>query len=190
MEQTSNSLDNTKDAAPEPERRPILLRAYCEVATKEPRTKAPKTPEWLLVFDTETMTDESQRLRFGTYQLWEKGRLQENGLFYDKVSRAELDMLTAEAPKHRCAEPLSVSDFVHKIFMPVAFKARGSGCRVQSTVRSIAPSHRSCGGADFASSTDERRNLGWRTFEAGWIGSWSEGSPSSSHPSTISRGCE
>jgi hypothetical protein len=125
MEQTSNSLDNTKDAVPEPERRPILLRAYCEVATKEPRTKAPKTPGWLLVFDTETTTDESQRLRFGTYQLWEKGRLQEKGLFYDKVTAAELNTLRAEAPKHRCAEPLSVSDFIHTIFLPVAFKAGG-----------------------------------------------------------------
>ncbi len=125
MEQTSNSLDNTRDAVPEPERRPILLRAYCEVATKEPRSKAPKTPRWLLVFDTETMTDESQRLRFGTYQLWEKGRLEEKGLFFDKVTPAELNTLRAEAPKHRCAEPLSVSDFVHKIFLPVAFKAGG-----------------------------------------------------------------
>ena len=125
MEQTSNSLDASADVVPEPERRPILLRAYCEATTKEPRTKVPKTPKWLLVFDTETMTDESQRLRFGTYQVWEKGRLQEEGLFYDKVSPAELDMLTAEAPKHRCAEPLSVEDFVHKIFLPVAFKAGG-----------------------------------------------------------------
>ena len=31
----------------------------------------------------------------------------------------------AEAPKHGCAEPLSVFDFVHKIFLPTAFKAGG-----------------------------------------------------------------
>jgi hypothetical protein len=65
----------------------------------------------------------SQRPRFGTYQLWEKGRLQEKGLFYDKVSPVERDMLTAGAPKHGCVEPRSISNFIHEIFLPVAFKA-------------------------------------------------------------------
>jgi hypothetical protein len=125
MGRNSNSLDASKDVVPEPERRPILLRAYCEAPTKEPRFKAPKVPEWLLVLDTETTTDEAQRLRFGTYQLWEKGRLQEKGLFYDKVSLTELDMLKAEAPKYGCAEPLSLHDFVHKRFLPTAFRAGG-----------------------------------------------------------------
>jgi hypothetical protein len=68
-------------------------------------------------------------LAHGTHSLCErtvaKGRLEEKGLFYDKVTPAELNTLRAEAPKHRCAEPLSVSDFVHKIFLPVAFKAGG-----------------------------------------------------------------
>jgi hypothetical protein len=125
MGRNSNSLDASADAVPEAERRPILLRAYCEGPTKEPRFKAPKVPEWLLVFDTETTTDEAQRLRFGTYQLWEKGKLQERGLFHDKVSSAELGTLKAEAPKHGCVEPCSLTNFVHEIFLPVAFKAGG-----------------------------------------------------------------
>jgi hypothetical protein len=73
MELSSNSLDVAKDAVPEAERRPILLRAYAEVPYEKHRSKAPITPEWLLVFDTETTPNEAQRLRFGVYQLLQKG---------------------------------------------------------------------------------------------------------------------
>jgi hypothetical protein len=125
MELSSNSLDVAKDAVPEAERRSILLRAYAEVPYEKHRSKAPITPEWLLVFDTETTPDEAQRLRFGVYQLLQKGRLRQHGLFYDDVKPAELETLKAEAPKHGCVEPLSVFDFIHKIFLPTAFKAGG-----------------------------------------------------------------
>jgi hypothetical protein len=125
MELSSNSLDVAKDAVPEPERRSILLRAYAEVPYEKHRSKAPITPEWLLVFDTETTSNEAQRLRFGVYQLLQKGRLKQHGLFYDDVKPAELETLKAEAPKHGCVEPLSVFDFIHKIFLPTVFKAGG-----------------------------------------------------------------
>ena len=125
MELSSNSLDVAKDAVPEAERRSILLRAYAEVPYEKHRSKAPITPEWVLVFDTETTPDEAQRLRFGVYQLLQKGRLRQHGLFYDDVKPAELETLKTEAPKHGCVEPITVSDFVHKIFLPTAFKAGG-----------------------------------------------------------------
>ena len=125
MGRTSNSNDDPKDAVPQAERRSILLRAYAEVPCEKHRSKAPITPEWLLVFDTETTSNEAQRLRFGVYQLLQKGRLKQHGLFYDDVKPAELETLKAEAPKHGCVEPLSVFDFIHKIFLPTAFKAGG-----------------------------------------------------------------
>ena len=126
MERTSNSHDDTKDAVPEAERRPILLRAYAETELRRnAKPKAPNSPQFVLVFDTETTPDESQQLRFGTYQLLKKGKLIEKGLFYGKVEPAELETLKAEAPKHGCVEPLSVFDFIHKRFLPTAFKAGG-----------------------------------------------------------------
>ena len=79
----------------------------------------------MLVFDTETTLDEAQRLRFGTFQLLRNGKLREKGLFYDYVTPAELETLKAEAPKHGCSEPLSLHDFIHKRFLPTAFKAGG-----------------------------------------------------------------
>jgi hypothetical protein len=125
MERNSPSHEIQSDPVPEPERRPILLRAYAEAPTTEPRTKAPITPDWVLIFDTETTADETQRLRFGTYQLWQKGKCREKGLFYDKVTDAEIETLKAEAPKHGCVEPFSLHDFIHKRFLPTAFKAGG-----------------------------------------------------------------
>ena len=125
MERSSHSPKTAKDAVPEAERRPILLRAYSDVETKDPKSRAPITPQFVLVFDTETTPNESQQLRFGTYQLLKKGKLREKGLFYGKVTPAELEILKTEAPKHECAEPLSLHDFVHKIFLLTAFKVGG-----------------------------------------------------------------
>jgi hypothetical protein len=125
MEQNSNSLSAPWDAVPAAERRPILLRAYAEVPYETQRSRAPASPKWALVFDTETTPVETQRLRFGVYQLLHNGRLEEKGLFYDHVTDAELETLKAEAPGHECAEPLEVSKFIHKLFLPTAFKAGG-----------------------------------------------------------------
>ena len=36
----------------------------------------------MLVFDTETTTDESQRLTFGSYRFFVENELREEGLFY------------------------------------------------------------------------------------------------------------
>ena len=137
------------NAVPEPERRHILLRAYAEPISKEPRSKTQIAPEFVLIFDTETTTDESQRLRFGTYQIWQKGRCARKGLFYDKVTDAELETLKAEAPKHGCAEPpFCLHDFVHKRFLPTAFKAGGLIVGLQPAFRFVAPRDpsRSCAG--------------------------------------------
>jgi hypothetical protein len=125
MGRSSHSLEDTKDAVPDAERRSILLRVYAKVSYEKHRSKAPITPEWVLVFDTETTPDEAQRLRFGVYQLLQKGQLRQHGLFYDDVKPAELEALKIEAPKHGCVEPITVSDFVHKIFLPTAFRAGG-----------------------------------------------------------------
>jgi hypothetical protein len=125
MGPSSSFHDTLPDAVPEAERRPILLRTYAETIGKEPSTRGPITPQFLLVFDTETTPDETQQLRFGTYQLVQLGQLREQGLFYGKVTSAELETLKAEAPKHGCVGPLSLHDFVHNRFLPTAFKAGG-----------------------------------------------------------------
>lgn len=74
------------------DQRAVAVRAYAPPANPgrnaegRPRFRParPLPPsDWTLVFDTETTTDAAQRLRFGTYQLYEKAVLCETGLFYD-----------------------------------------------------------------------------------------------------------
>ncbi len=122
---SSSFRDTLPDALPEAERRPILLRTYAEATDKETRSRGPKAPEFTLIFDTETTRDKTQQFRFGTYQLLQKGKLRKRGLFYGKVTPAELETLKAEAPKRGCVEPLSLHDFVHNRFLATAFKAGG-----------------------------------------------------------------
>jgi hypothetical protein len=79
----------------------VSLRAYVTRApTKAKKSKGAEKPgqrpagkkqspprippsDWVLVFDCETRTTPDQRLRFGAYQLRNKGRLFELGFFYE-----------------------------------------------------------------------------------------------------------
>lgn len=65
----------------------IQLRAYVEPDDK-PKNTYPSDPvkpsDFSLIFDTETTTDPSQRLRFGTFQLRARGHLVERGAFYNE----------------------------------------------------------------------------------------------------------
>ena len=62
----------------------IAVRAFAETTRGPVRTpKKEATPsEHVVVFDCETTTDATQRLRFGTYQHRVRGALRELGLFY------------------------------------------------------------------------------------------------------------
>jgi hypothetical protein len=80
MEQSSDSHNEARDAVPEAERRPILLRAYADVPYEKRRTRAPTTPKFVLVFDTETAPDESQQLPSSTLSTRD---------FYPRLSKPE-----------------------------------------------------------------------------------------------------
>src|SRR5271169_171492 len=90
-----------KSSAPPAEGRPILLRAYAEAkpATAK-QAKLQRPSEWVLVFDCETTVDETQRLRFGTFQLWDGDKLEIQGLFFDprpgSTTEAEQAVLKSE----------------------------------------------------------------------------------------------
>jgi len=83
----------------------VSLRAYvtrADVKARKPKEhsgKALRDPpsDWVLVFDTETRTTPDQRLRFGAYQLRNKGRLFEHGFFYEPevLTADELGLIVA-----------------------------------------------------------------------------------------------
>jgi hypothetical protein len=92
----------------------VSLRAYVTRApTKAKKSKAeekrgqrpagkkqfpPRIPpsDWVLIFDCETRTTPDQRLRFGAYQLRNRGRLFERGAFYEPevLSAEDLTVLS------------------------------------------------------------------------------------------------
>ena len=64
----------------------VSLRAYVtrpDLKPRKPRPTREAPSDWVLVFDCETRTTPDQRLRFGAYQLRDKGRPFELGFFYE-----------------------------------------------------------------------------------------------------------
>ena len=87
-----------------PERIPIAVRAYTvPLKTRKRRSKHVRSPpsgpsQWSLVFDTETTTDPSQRLRFGSYLALKGINIRESGFFYDPevISGEDLSLLRTD----------------------------------------------------------------------------------------------
>lgn len=94
---------------------------------KPARRNNPNPSEWVLVFDTETTIDASQKLRFGAYQVRKGGKLSESGFFYDPdiLSTAELNTLREYAETHHLVL-LDVSEFIENVFYGIGYKYRAS----------------------------------------------------------------
>jgi hypothetical protein len=116
----------------DPERLDVAVRAWAvpdylkhipKSDTREYRDLGPS--EWALVFDTETLTDLSLRLRVGAYQLRRRGELKKTGLFADveTLSPAELELTRgyACANRHRF---LTRTEFVEQILLPYTHQHR------------------------------------------------------------------
>jgi hypothetical protein len=85
----------------------------------------------MLIFDTETTIDATQRLRFGCYRFIDRGVCQEEGLFYaDDLAKKDLKILQRYAAKHPAdtagvteLKLLTRSEFLKKLFT-AAYKSR------------------------------------------------------------------
>ncbi len=122
----------------EPERTPlpIAVRPYPEpegIAARGRSSKKFKRPEAMLVFDTETRVDATQRLTFGSYRFVVRGECLEEGLFFgDDLPRPERQILeryaAAQKPDtvahgNRQLRLLTRHDFVERLFL-FAYRAR------------------------------------------------------------------
>jgi hypothetical protein len=116
---------------------PIAVRVYPEIQSetqkKQQYTEHPKRwrqPDAMLVFDTETRVDETQKLTFGSYQFFIGGECQEEGLFFapdlPEKDHQLLARYTAEHPAE-AANPelklLTLDLFLSKIYSAV-YKGR------------------------------------------------------------------
>lgn len=94
---------------------------------KEVKRKSDMPSEWTLVLDAETVTDPSQKLRFGTYQIRKGEDLMESGIFYDSgtLSKAEQKTLQEYAEAQNL-KFLSVTEFIEDVFYLVGYAWRAS----------------------------------------------------------------
>jgi hypothetical protein len=86
-------------------------------ASGKKRKGLPRPSDTTLVFDTETTTDHTQRLRFGTYRVYKKTKFMENGIFYEpeNVTPDELQLLRTYTEKNDLVLRTR-EEFVRKIF--------------------------------------------------------------------------
>ena len=114
----------------------LALRVYPvqQETERKPKTPKPwKCPEAMFVFDTETRTDATQRLTFGSYRFFIAGRCLEEGLFYaDDLPEEDRRILQRYAATHRAETAsdgvrnlklLTRTQFVDKLYA-AAYKGR------------------------------------------------------------------
>ena len=153
---------------------PLHLRAYAVLADAKPKNsksaKRPKvTPasDFTVVFDTETTTDPSQHLRFGTFRVYRGEHLFRSGIFYapNAVSESELETLRRFVADNGL-DLLTRNQFADDILFGIGYDLRASivGFNLPFDISRIAISHGSArgkkmrGGFTFKISTDRRRS--------------------------------
>jgi hypothetical protein len=117
---------------------PISVRVYPElqiprVANAQPsgqRRKRWRRPDAMLVFDTETRVDATQRLTFGSYRFITRGECQEEGLFFaSDLPGQDRNILERYAAKHsadaanRKLKLLTLQQFLKQFYQAV-YKGR------------------------------------------------------------------
>jgi hypothetical protein len=109
----------------------IAIRAYtrkphqkCEGKTN-PHKEPPLRHERVLVFDTETTTDQYQNLKFGSFRIYQSGLLQHEGIFYNPelVDENEREILESYATRENV--PLyKLDEFIDEVFYPEIFQLK------------------------------------------------------------------
>ncbi|MGH9765677.1 MAG: DNA polymerase, partial [Blastocatellia bacterium] len=126
---------------------PIAVRAYgIREGKRPPRLEfsARGPSPWFLIFDCETTTDETQRLRIGAYQLREGDKLREQGLFFNPtaLTRAETRVVEQYAADKRI-KLRTLGEFLDKVFILVAYhwQATVVGFNIPFDLARIAEGH-------------------------------------------------
>ena len=86
----------------------------------------PGPSRWSLVFDTETTTDQVQRLRIGTFQTRVRGRIRKAGVFFDPdVLTPEEGDLVREVAWKRGWDVMTARAFAEDVLLRIAWDRRG-----------------------------------------------------------------
>src|SRR5208282_5339212 len=109
----------------------ISLRAFVTDPQAKPRGpsswKPQRSSKFTLVFDTETTTDPSQRLRFGSYELRKGQDLNEAGLFFDPEALSDAERRTLEGfAASRGLRCMTATTFVEDVFFRRGYDLRAT----------------------------------------------------------------
>jgi hypothetical protein len=110
-------------------RLPLYFRCYTEKKGKKhekggKRDEIEPNSDLVLVFDTETKSDEYQGLVFGSCGVWSYGKLRHFYMFYDDdLPEQNIKKIAKITSKFKCLL-LSRKDFVEKVFIPYVYRAR------------------------------------------------------------------
>jgi hypothetical protein len=145
------------DAGPSPpEHMDIAVRAYAQPLkhkAKRQSTDQQRPPsDWVLIFDTETTADASQRLRLGTYLIRneKEPEKQEQGIFYvpddpAALSAADIETIKAYAGTHH--QTLRTrEDFIRNVFYEYGYNFRATivAFNLPFDLSHLAISHEPC----------------------------------------------
>jgi len=149
----------------------ISLRAFVTTTPEQRKKKQGRRQrqsagpsEYVLVFDTETETDPSQRLRFGCYQFWKGDTLIEAGVFFDpSLPSAEQELLVAFT-RSQGLKWMTKAAFVDDVFYGLAYDLRATivGFNLPFDLSRLAVRHgpargKTRGGFSFQLSEDTRK---------------------------------
>src|SRR5208283_3715491 len=79
----------------------------------------------VLVFDTETTTDQNQNVKFGFFKIYQNGMFQHQGLFFNPITLNDTDINTLKAYAKKHDIPLyPLEEFVDDVFYQEVFHKR------------------------------------------------------------------
>ena len=170
MGTTSVSRTNAPGGVPKREPRPIYLRAYAEPAiVKAPSIRREEIHPTgvVIVFDCETTVDETQQLRFGSYQVRINGLLREKGLFYDPDNVDDDELSALQHDRAADLNLRTVRSFVEEIFYDIGYRADAVfvGFNLPFDISRLAIGHQSAKRVRRKDGSVDRSMVGGFTFK-------------------------
>jgi hypothetical protein len=162
----------------------IAVRAYAEQSGKRARSSSKRRSSppsiWTLIFDTETTTDASQRLRFGTYEVRKRDKCAERGIFYvpddPKALSSDDIIVIRKYARENKLRLWMVRDFVDEVFYGVGYDFRATivGFNLPFDISRLAIDHSAARAVTFTSQDDPSIKITNRSMVGGFTFKLSE----------------
>ena len=121
----------------------------------------------MIVFDCETTVDETQQLRFGSYQVRIDGLIREKGLFYDPDNVDDDELRALQYDRAADLKLRTVRSFVEEIFYDIGYRADAVfvGFNLPFDISRLAIGHQSAKRVRRKDASVDRSMVGGFTFK-------------------------